>query len=304
MTSISWWEPCPATEVHVTARVWYLLTVSTLKQQVCQCCGPLVTAALAWCKPHHKTIHNLCRKCLFAIQNMGKRNTPAGHLVVIQMRFSMWEMGSWSLKPFVISLFALPGFFSQMELSVKLQRKWSCSRNRKGVMGASSKRWDFTRLKKSRLLIMGEQLCTAPTVGELFCLSWRLVVAKHLRAKMCFSLSFVFLCLSPSAQPEWLLLLMLSASFFLVVFSTNKPLSLLAETLNTSLPVHRSIFHQERSHRLHKVWMMWLYVESYELPTNSSKTHIYMYSYVGRALGSTLNKVKLLGTFAAANLML
>lgn len=91
---------------------------------------------------------------------------------------------------------------------------------------------------------MEQQLYSAQTVVKLFYLSWRLVVAKHLGTKvLLFSLSFVFLCLS--AQPWWLLLLMLSASFFLVVFSPNKPPLLLPETLNTSFPVHQSIFRQE-----------------------------------------------------------
>lgn len=89
----------------------------------------------------------------------------------------------------------------------------------KVMTGASSQRWDATRLKKSSVLIMEPQLYSAQTVVKLFYLSWRLVVAKHLGAKVfLFSLSFVFICLTLSAQPWWLLLLMLSASFFLVVF--------------------------------------------------------------------------------------
>lgn len=162
-------------------------------------------------------------------------------------------MGSWSLKPFVISLFAVSGFSSQMKQSVKLQRKWSCSRNR---------RW-------WRVLPLTEQqLYSLQTWVELLKLAWRLVVAKHLRAKVLlfFPRSFVFLCLSPSAQLWWLLLLTLSASFFLVVFSPNQPLLLLPETLNSSLPVHQSIFHQ------------------------GDLTHIYSYAV---APGSTLNKVKM-----------
>lgn len=116
----------------------------------------------------------------------------------------------------------------------------------KVMTGASSQRWDATRLKKSSVLIMEPQLYSAQTVVKLFYLSWRLVVAKHLGAKVfIFSLSFVFICLTLSAQPWWLLLLMLSASFFLVVFSPSKPLLLLQETLNISLPVHQPFFHPE-----------------------------------------------------------
>lgn len=114
----------------------------------------------------------------------------------------------------------------------------------------------FHQIKKSNVLIMEQQLYSAPAVVELLHMSWRLVVAKHLGAKVVlFSLSFVFLCLSPTAQPWWLLLLMLSASFFLVVFSPKKnPQLLLPETLNTSLPVHQSIFHQEDLPDFTKVW--------------------------------------------------
>ena len=91
---------------------------------------------------------------------------------------------------------------------------WSCLLNCKGsghaaekqkvMTGASSKRWDFTRLKGrggvSCVLIMEQQLYSAEIVVGLFCLSWRLVVVKHLRAKVllfsppfCLSLSF-FVC--------------------------------------------------------------------------------------------------------------
>lgn len=115
MTTISWSEPCLATEVHITARVWSPLTVLTLKQEVCRCCVPLVALEE---QPHEADENHITkpftiewRKHLFAVQNMVKRNTPAGHLIVVQMRFSIREMGSRSLKPFVISLFALSGFF-------------------------------------------------------------------------------------------------------------------------------------------------------------------------------------------------
>lgn len=177
--------------------------------------------------------------------------------------FNLGALRSWSLTPFVISLFALAGVFdffpSHMELSVKLQRKWSCSRKTEGDDGCFLQAMRFHQIKRggggSRVLIMEQQLYSAEIVVELFCLSWRLVVVKHLRAKvLLFSSPFVSLCLSSSAQPWWLLLLMLSASFFLVVFSPNKPLLLLPETLNTSLPVHQSIFHQEDLPDFTKPW--------------------------------------------------
>lgn len=160
-----------------------------------------------------------------------------------------------------------------MKQSVKLQRKWSCSRNTRWwrVLPLSdeiSPDWQKIQKIKSRALITEQQLYSPQTGVELLKLAWRLVVAKHLRAKVLlfFLRSFVFLCLSPSAQPRRLLLLRLSASFFLVVFSPNQPSSLLPETLNPSLPVHQSIFHQE------------------------DLALIYSYAV---ALGSTLNKVKM-----------
>lgn len=168
------------------------------------------------------------------------------------MKFSIWERWdheAWRhlSSPYLHSLVFL--IFSPLIWSYLLNCKGSghAAEKQKVMTGASSKRWDFTRLKEgggSRVLIMEQQLYSAEIVVELFCLSWRLVVVKHLRAKvLLFSSPFVSLCLSSSAQPWWLLLLMLSASFFLVVFSPNKPLLLLPETLNTSLPVHQSIFH-------------------------------------------------------------
>lgn len=180
------------------------------------------------------------------------------------MKFSIWEHWdheAWRhlSSPYLHSLVFL--IFSPLIWSYLLNCKGSghAAEKQKVMTGASSKRWDFTRLKGggggSRVLIMEQQLYSAEIVVELFCLSWRLVVVKHLRAKvLLFSSPFVSLCLSSSAQPWWLLLLMLSASFFLVVFSPNKPLLLLPETLNTSLPVHQSIFHQEDLPDFTKPW--------------------------------------------------
>ena len=134
--------------------------------------------------------------------------------------------------------------------------------------------------KKNKLCALMEQpLYSAQNVVELFHLSWRLVVAKHFGAKVSlFSLSFVFLCLSPSAQPWWLLLLMLSASFFLVVFSPNKTTTASARDIKHIPCSGAKHFSPGASPWLHKALMMWLYVESYELAADSSKVHIYSYA--------------------------
>lgn len=119
------------------------------------------------------------RKLLFAVKHTVKRKRPAGHLVVTQMRFPASQM-HWAACHHLICARSLS---SQIEISVRLQRKWSCHWNR---------RWwrlfcvrDVISLDKVR-----EQYSDNRTAvfiqqhlfSELSCMSLRVVVAKHLGA--------------------------------------------------------------------------------------------------------------------------
>lgn len=123
-------------------------------------------------------------------------------------------------------------------------------------------------------------------------MSLRRTVAKHLGAKV-FLFFFVF-CLSLSFPVS-------SAVVTIVAHAKCLIFSCCVQPKQTTVAAARDIKHilscapkhfsLGGSPWLHKALMIWLYVESHELPTESNKTDIY--SYVGRALGSELNKVKL-----------
>lgn len=123
-------------------------------------------------------------------------------------------------------------------------------------------------------------------------MSLRRVVAKHLGAKV--FLFFIVFRLSLSFPVS-------SAMATIVAHAKCLIFSRCVQPKQTTVAAARDIKHilscapkhfsPGGSPRLHKALMIWLYVESHELPTESNKTDIY--SYVGRALGSELNKVKL-----------
>lgn len=141
----------------------------------------------------------------------------------------------------------------------------------------------FHQIKESSVLIKEQQLYSAPSVAELFYMSLRLIVAKHPGAKVLF---FCLLSFSVcSAVPT------VVAQAKCLVFSCVQP----KQTTVASARDNKHILFCAPKHflpgspRLHKA-LIWLYVESHELATETSKTDIYL--YVGRKLVSLLNKVK------------
>lgn len=136
--------------------------------------------------PITMTIRCLVEKALVCCTQARSKAFLQQRLAVTQMRFSIGEMWSRSLKPLVISLFAPRGCLSQKKLSVKLQKKWLCSRKRRWWRRLLLMR--LHRIKEGKKKLQCAVFRTAAVSAErraaFFYMSRKLVVAKHLAAKV------------------------------------------------------------------------------------------------------------------------
>lgn len=154
------------------------------------------------------------RKCLFAAQCIVKGILHHDVLIVIQMSFSIEEMQSLSLKPFVILLFALSGFFLRQSYLL----------NCKGSGHAAQTEgddWSFFCVMRFHQ-IKETQLADSWTAAYRLPAAIKLSAAWHFRAKALLYLFFVhvlwlllFLSLTPSVAKVRTLLLMVSNNFAL-----------------------------------------------------------------------------------------
>ena len=179
---------------------------------------------------------------------------------------SVWETGSWSLKPFVISLFVLCGFLlSPIELSVKLQREVveQQKQKQKVTRRFPLKRWDFSRLKKTKqpsadngaAVWIQPKLLTAPWGSLLLSVSGLKVLLAP-PPLVC-----------PCLQPRWLLLLVLSASSFSLSLHSETQTSARDSQHFLSYAQQQHLFTRRTPpppHRLHVC----------ELPTESSRADV------------------------------